>query len=82
MTQLTTNNTDWIVNRDLTGRFQAGLKTKAAGKQEVPARQRIEALANVSQAIHLTRKALSYNVSFEISICQLLIVLRRELINA
>lgn len=82
MTQLTTSNPDWIINRDFIGRFQAGRGTKAAGRQEIPLRQKVTSLANVSQAIHQTRKALSYNVSFEISVCQLLIVLRRELLHA
>ena len=82
MTQLTTNNSDWIINRDFILRFHHGRGTSAAGRQEIPLRQRVAALANVNQAIHQTRKALSYNVSFEISVCQLLIVLRRELIHA
>jgi DNA polymerase-3 subunit delta' len=71
---VTTESTQAIINRD----FVTNLCSK---KKNHTARQtsREQSLTRVSEAIHQTRKALSVNVSFEISICQLLIVLRREL---
>lgn len=70
---MTTSMPDTVVNQDLLAELRSRLNGRGA---HTPCRER--SLAAVSEAIHRTRKALSYNVSFEISICQLLIVLRRE----
>lgn len=76
-----TRSAEAIVNRDFADRFTADLRAGARKGQNPPADRTLK-LAAADQAIHQTRKALSFNVSFEISICQLLIVLRRELIHA
>lgn len=73
----TTGQSDAVVNQD----FLNDLRNRLKGRGKRNAAQE-RSLTAVSDAIHRTRKALSYNVSFEISICQLLIVLRRELTYA
>jgi len=74
---LTTRQPDTVVNQDFLPRLRDRLKGPDAHK---PDRER--RLAAISEAIQKTRKGLTYNVSFEISVCQLLIVLRRESIYA
>ncbi len=68
-----TGQTGTLVNQDLAPKIISHAKAKAC---------RVEGLSAIANAIHLTRKALTFNVSFEISACQLLLVIRREFIHA
>ena len=70
---LKTENARSLVNQDFLPKLMSHSKGKSG---------REEGLSAVSQAIHLTRKALTYNVSFEISACQLLLAIRREFTHA